>query len=76
MEEDIPQEDAPSRAVMILLLITILISVAGTLVVIEEAQKIKEIRGASAENMRLQASPQAGMIMLDVERPPESEAEE
>ncbi|PIN85945.1 hypothetical protein COV19_07045 [Candidatus Woesearchaeota archaeon CG10_big_fil_rev_8_21_14_0_10_44_13] len=66
-------EDISKSTVIVLLILTIMISVVGTLVVLEEAQRIRPL---SLGNQEMQSfagetvNPELGMIKVNLQRPP------
>lgn len=66
------EEDISSKTVLVLLVLTIIISVVGTLMVLEEASKIKISTGQSTqtETQQSQSSNQVGLVKLTIQERP------
>lgn len=60
-------EDVSKNTVVVLLILTIIISVVGTLVVLEEASRI---RSENSEFSAQEQSPQLGIIKVNVQKRP------
>ena len=67
------EEDISKKTVVVLLVLTIVISVVGTLIVLEEAQKIKASTGQSISMENAPSSQTAGIIKLGIRESPELE---
>lgn len=62
-------EDISRKTVAMLLALTIIISVIGTLVVLEEAQKVQMGSSQSFEGPESKNSPAVAIVKVNVERP-------
>lgn len=64
-------DDISNKTVLLLLVLTILISVVGTLIVLEEANKVKIASSQTTDNVQSpQPSSNVGLIKVNIQKPP------